>query len=93
MFFSAVATSMSLSTARALTSIPEPGVCSSEGDEEMTDRKNWKAELILNGPKGFAFAEVQVPITPWGVEAAAACVNNIYNEMPEPTKEKPCEDR
>ena len=54
----------------------------------MTDRSKWKAELILNGPKGFAFAEVEVPVTPWGVEAAAAHVNNIYQEMPEPKAEK-----
>ena len=69
--------------------VSEPGQGGGdEGDKEMTDRRKWKAELILNGPKGFASAEVEVPITPWGVDAAAAQVNNIYQEMPEPHLEK-----
>ena len=54
----------------------------------MAEREKWKAELILNGPKGMAFAEVEVPVTPWGADAAAACVNNIYQELPEPDDEK-----
>ena len=53
----------------------------------MSERKKWQAELILNGPKGFSYAEVQVPITLQGVLAAAAHSFYIYQEMPEPNTE------
>ena len=47
-----------------------------------------KAEVIVNGPKGQAFATVEVEpdgsIHPAYAEAALAHMLNIYNEMPNP---------
>ena len=43
-----------------------------------------KAELILNGPKGFATATVEVPVTDYGLEAALVQVKQLYDDLPEP---------
>jgi hypothetical protein len=50
-----------------------------------------RAELLINGPKGFSSAEVEVrddgAIESWSAEAALAHALNLYNELPEPSKE------
>lgn len=52
-----------------------------------------KAELMINGPKGQAFASIEVgsngvTIYPAEADAALACALNIYNELPTPSEEE-----
>lgn len=51
-----------------------------------------KAELLINGPKGVAFAEIEIDkdgatIHPAMAECALAHALNLYNELPNPKKE------
>jgi len=47
-----------------------------------------EAEILINGPKGFSTATLQVrddgKIEPWAAEAALAHALNLYNDMPDP---------
>ena len=46
--------------------------------------RDWKARLILSGPKGSAHAELEVPITDVGLQAALAMVKLLYESLSEP---------
>jgi hypothetical protein len=50
--------------------------------------EHWKAEVIRNGPRGQARAELHVEqdgcIMPYSADEGMAQANNIYNDLPEP---------